>query len=231
MSDGEIIKWEGKDPDPEYPKGKRKRKPGQGKSGDPNPDGYDDEQNGHDQPSWSDPYGSSEEHDSFTDNESSSGDEDGSSLKPEHKGSGGAGATGEWVTNDPDTRDEPTGVSSEPHMGQDGYGDYWHEADDGTVVNERGDTGVWYDNEGEVYFENGDGTMSDLNGHTYVVSTDVNGITTLTQDTGGDPGDVLDPDWNDPGDDDSWVDNYDDLPTDEDGDVDFSSTFGLDDGE
>lgn len=147
--------------------------------------------------------------------------------------------SGEWVDQDIPKSNPGSDGYSELSMGMPGYGDYANEVEEGTVLQPSNtqnpyDSAVWYDNEGEPYFyDQASGTFSDLNGVSYtpVVTDGITYIGTDNSGTGGDPADILRPDWNDPGDDDSWVENYDDLPTDEDGEVDFSGTFGLDDGE
>lgn len=149
-----------------------------------------------------------------------SGGDSGISNDPDLPQLTGGSSSGEWVDQDMPKYDPGIGGHSEPPVGIPGYGDYNNEVEEGTVLQPSNpqnpyDSEVWYDNDGEPYFyDQKSGTFSDLNGVSYTptVTDGVTRIEVVESDSGGDPADILEPDWNDPGDDDSWVDNYDDLP-------------------
>lgn len=221
-----------KHPDPVDPD------PGEREDKDPNPpDGEDDRIIPPEDDHWgtgvgdTEPAESDDGDDGLTDAEPVSAEVADDSL-PFELPSGDDGI-GQGVQADADDQmmdTQPTAGNQAPQMGQEGYGDYYVEFENETLLTYG--HGSWQDFEGNVFtYDSATNTFHDLNGAEYTYSSHDGNIYLDDVDaSSGSASDFLEPDWNTPESDD-WVDSYGDLPTDEDGETDFSGTFGLDDGE
>lgn len=228
-----LVRNPDPDPDPEHDE----HEGGEPELGKPSrPQGGKKQDQGKRQPGETEPGDEENGGDGMTDNDPSHLNDTGDSNQTDLLDEAPYNNPDYWGENDVRYSDFQPGANSAPHMGQDGYGDYVNDVTEEYVVTPGIVSGLWYDNVGNTYtYNSSDQNFSDLNGTIYTFETR-NGVVYIQPDdnsnyNGLGPEDFLEPDWNDPGDDDSWVDNYSDLPTDEDGDTDFSSTFGLDDGE
>lgn len=230
IEDGEIIKFR-KDPDPEDGKGKHTDK-------DPTPDDGDakqplkpeDNDSGSDD-SFSQGYESHTADNGLIDQPGSARDIPEDSPIPVDTPAAEDGIV-KGIQIDADYASEGSQAVTDNttiSMGDPGYGDYYINVEEGSIIHYN--NGSWMDFEGNVLFLDEElDVYYDLKGNLYDYTTSNGNVYVTPQEDTYQPSDFIDPDWNTP-EDDSWMDDYDYLPTDEDGDLDFTPTFGLDDGE